>query len=65
MIKNNQKQCTVCEEFKDFLEFHKSKRGEKGIGSWCKICKKEHKRTKEKDGITTCKFCYKSWRTRE
>ena len=41
---NLTKICSSCLIEKAVQEFHKSKRGEFGVGSWCKECRKKYKR---------------------
>lgn len=41
---NLTKVCSNCNTEKEIREFHKAKRGEFGVGSWCKECRKKYKR---------------------
>lgn len=59
IVTNSQKQCCMCKELKDFLQYSPSKRGRLGLSSYCKPCASKKQLefyTKEQRRIKTQKY---------
>ena len=59
---NMEKYCKKCHLYKKFDQYHKHKKGQFGLYSICKLCRKEHKPTKIKNvSNKLCNICNKRY----